>query len=263
MEAREIFIYFAIIHNGNWDKIYESVSNKEPVNEKVAKRVIKDPKSKVVTILDDDYPLQLKDARKPPFVLFYHGDLSIVKNKHKCVSVVGSRKNTAYGEEVTTKLVSDLCKEVTIVSGMARGIDGIAHRACIASGGKTVAVLGCGINICYPPDNLDIYDEIKKHHLIMSEYPDVTPPNPRNFPVRNRIIAALSDCLLVTEGQRNSGTSITATLTLESGGNVCCVPTEIGKNSVCNHLIANGAGLVESAEDVFLEMGYRKNETAF
>lgn len=263
MEGRKLLIYFSIKYSGDWNKIYEAVSNSEEVDEKEAEKVVSNPKSKVVTILDDDYPQQLKFARKPPFVLFYHGDISIIKDKHKAISVVGSRKNSQYGEEVTRFLVEDLCKELVIVSGMARGIDGIAHRACIESGGKTVAVLGCGINVCYPPSNLDVYDEMRKNHLILSEYPDLVEPCPMNFPIRNRIIAALSDCLLVTEGCKYSGTSITASLTLESGGNVCCVPTHIGQNSVCNYLISYGAALVETADDVYNEMDYRKNETAF
>lgn len=263
MKSREILIYLAIIWKGDWNLIYEALLSKEKLDEDVIKSTISKLDSKAVTLLDDDYPQQLKMICKPPFVLFYHGDISIIKDKHKAVSVVGSRKNSYYGYLTTTKLVKDLCKDVVIVSGMARGIDGIAHRACIDNGGKSVAVLGCGINICYPPKNLDIYDELKKHHLILSEYPGLTEPDPTKFPFRNRIIAGLSDGLLVTEGQKNSGTSITATITLESGGNVCCVPTRIGQNSICNHLIANGAALVESADDVLFEMGYRKSEPIF
>ncbi len=252
-----------MIYKGNWDKIYEAISLMEDFDEEKAKKLIANPKSKVVTIFDDDYPQQLKFIQKPPFVLYYHGDISIIKDKYKAVSIVGSRKYSTYGEKVTRYFAKELSKELVIVSGMALGIDGIAHRACIENGGKTVAVLGCGINVCYPPKNLDIYDEIKKNHLLISEHPDLTPPTPYSFPIRNRIIAALSNCLLVTEGKRNSGTSITAHLTLEGGGNVCCVPTRIGENSVCNHLISYGAALVETPEDVYYEMDYRKNETAF
>lgn len=263
MESREILLYYAIIYKGDWNQIYNALASKLEPDVKDFKKVVKYNKSKYVTFLDDDYPEQLKNLKKPPFVLFYHGNLSIIKNKEKAISVVGSRKNTDYGEAVTTYFVKHLCKELVIVSGMARGIDGIAHRACINNKGKTVAVLGCGINICYPPSNLDLYEELKKKHLIISEYPDLTEPNPLYFPIRNRIIAALSNCLLVTEGQKNSGTSITATITLDSGGNVCCVPTRIGEHSVCNHLIAYGAYLVETPEEVLYVMNVRKTEPAF
>ena len=263
MKPREILIYYAVICKGDWVKIFESLSCKKHVDEDEAKKVVANMHSKAVTILDDDYPEQLKWIKRPPFVLFYHGDLSIIKDKMKAVSVVGSRENTRYGKAMTIRFVKGLCRDVVIVSGMARGIDGIAHRACIQYGGKTVAVLGCGINVCYPPKNLDIYDEVRKNHLVLSEYPDLTQPSPYYFPVRNRIIAALSNCLLVTEGQKNSGTSITATLTLEDGGNVCCVPTKVGSNSLCNYLISYGACLVETPEDVLFEMDFHKKETAF
>lgn len=263
MKSREVLIYYSIIYKGDWLAISDAIQRHEEIDEEAAKKLISKINSKVVTCLDDDYPQQLNFVFRPPFVLFYHGDLSIIKDKNKAVSVVGSRENTRYGGGVTNYLVRKLSKEMTIVSGMARGIDGIAHRACIGAGGKTVCVLGCGINVCYPACNLDIYDEAKKNHLVLSEYPNLTEPAPFRFPIRNRIIAGLSNCLLVTEGKKNSGTSITATLTLESGGNVCCVPTKIGNESVCNQLIANGAALVESVDDIYLEMGYKKNQTIF
>ena len=111
MKPREILIYYAIIHEGNWDKIYEALALNEDFDEKEAKRIIANPKSSVVTIFDDDYPQQLKFITKPPFVLFYHGDLSIIKDKYKAVSVVGARENTKYGEDVTNYFVKNLCKE--------------------------------------------------------------------------------------------------------------------------------------------------------
>lgn len=263
MKSREILIYLAIKYAGNWNSIFDFIASKEEPDENDAKKYLPHQKSKVVTIMDDDYPEHLKHFCKPPFVLFYHGDISLIKDKNKCISVVGARDFNEYGLEVTQYLVKDLCKEFVIVSGMARGIDGISHRTAIENGGKTVAVLGCGINVCYPPSNLDIYDEMKKHHLIISEYPDLTEPNPLNFPVRNRIVAFLSRGVLVTQAERNSGTSITATLVLESGGSVCCVPSPIGQNSLCNHLIAYGAALVENVDDIYYELGYTPHKPIF
>lgn len=263
MKSRELLIYCAVVCKGDWNKIYDLIMMKDKINEEYAKKRIRNLRSKVVTILDDDYPEQLKHVRKPPFVLFYHGDISLAKNKEKLVSVVGARKYSEYGEECTNKLVGELCKEVGIVSGMALGIDGIAHRACMQNGGKTICVLGGGINTCYPSDNLDIYKEACKNHLVLSEYPDKTPSSSKNFPIRNRIVAALSNCLLIVEGKKLSGTSITATIALECGGNVCCVPTRIGEDSICNYLISNGAALVETVDDIFLEMNYRKLEPIF
>lgn len=256
MTSRKLLIYLATIYKGDWDKIYEALQAKEKISEKRIEKVYSNLKSKAVTIVDSDYPEPLKCCTKPPFVIFYHGNLALLKNKHKMISVIGSRDNSVYGEKTANYLIKDLCKELIIVSGMARGIDGIAHRAAINNGGKTIAVLGCGINVCYPAKNLDIYDECRKNHLVISEYPDLTPPTQLSFPIRNRLVAGISDCLLVIEGERKSGTSITAMLTLEGGGNVCCVPTSIFRDSICNDLIACGARLTQTVNDIYDEMGY-------
>ena len=264
MEPRKLLLYFVLKNNGDWDKTYSDISQKKPIeDEEEARKLIAKVRSNYITILDDNYPEQLKDIKKPPFILFYHGDISLIKNKKKCISVVGCRDNSEYGEFVTKTLVSELAKDFVIVSGLARGIDGISHQTALESGGKTVAVLGCGINICYPLDNKGLYNEIRKKGLILSEYPNFTPPVSTQFPIRNRIVAALSCCLLVTEGEKNSGTSITATLTLENGGEVCCVPTHIGQNSICNYLIANGATLVETVQDIFDVIGHVPQEDVF
>lgn len=264
MEARKILLYLALKHRGDWEKIYEDISNKVPLDEMdVVNKLLSNVKSNYITLLDENYPEHLKHLFRPPFVLFYHGDLSLIKDKSKCISVVGSRENSEYGEKATKFFVRQLAKDFVIVSGLARGIDGISHATALESGGKTVAVLGSGINTCYPVSNKDLYNEIRRKGLIISEYPNCTPPSPNHFPVRNRIVAALSCCLLVTEGERNSGTSITATLTLEHGGNVCCVPTRFGENSVCNYLIANGAALVETVQDIFDEIGYAPHKDIF
>lgn len=263
MTSSEVIAYYSVIHKGDWASIWDSLHSQNEPDEEEVRKVLKSIKSKWVTVMDDDYPEQLKSIYRPPYTLFYHGDLSIISNKYKGISVVGARENTRYGAAVTRNLVRKLSKELYVVSGMARGIDGIAHRTCIEVGGKTVCVLGCGINVCYPVSNLDIYDEAKKHHLIISEYPNCTQPCQAYFPIRNRIIAGLTNCLLVTEGKKRSGTSITATVTLQNGGNVCCVPTKIQTDSICNHLIAYGARLVETVDDIYDEMGYSKSEPIF
>lgn len=263
MSARNILIYLAVVNNGDWQKIYNQITEHEPLDEKVVEATANKIKSKAVTILDDDYPEPLKTVYRPPFVVFYHGDLSLIKDKRKLLSVVGSRDISEYGLEATNYFVSSLAKKLVIVSGMAMGVDSAAHRACIAAGGKTVAILGCGINVCYPPDSLDVYDELRKHHLIISEYPNLTSPNPSRFPQRNRLIAGISDCLLIPEGKRNSGTSITATLAADHGSAICCVPTRYGENSLCNYLISYGATPVDCPDDVLYEMGFQNYEPIF
>lgn len=264
MEARNILIYLSLIYEGDWDKIYDHISKKYEINEEEANEVLSRPlNSKVMTILDDNFPDSLKNCYKCPFVLFYHGDISLIDCKFTSIAVVGSRKCSNYGKENTIKFVHTLAKELTIISGMAYGIDSIAHQACLDVKGKTIAVLGSGINYIYPPDNEDLYLEIKKKGLILSEYPDKTTPHPGKFPIRNRIVASLTHTVFIPEGKINSGTQITATMVLSQGGNVCCIPTLIGKESLCNHLIQNGAALVECPEEVFEEMQYKPHEVIF
>ena len=251
MEPREILLYLSMKYSGDWDKIFEAIQNKEEYPEKEVQKAIKSVQSNYVTYSDPEYPESLKRTYKPPFVLYYHGDISLISDTHNKLAVVGSRKCTEYGKKVTEEFVSKLCKDFVIVSGLAIGIDSIAHTSAISNGGKTVAVLGNGINICYIEDNKELYDECKKSQLVISEYPNDTPPCPPNFPIRNRIIAALCENLLVTEGKIRSGTQITAHLMTRKNGNVCCVPTHIGEDSICNHLISEGAFLVETPEDVY------------
>ena len=169
--------------------------------------------------------------------------------------MVGSRKHSDYGEKMTTDIGGDLAKRgYVIVSGLARGIDSIAHKAAIDSGGSTIAILGSGIDVCYPPENQDLYDEIKNNHLLISEYPNDVQPDSYRFPIRNRLIAGLSKTLVVTEASYCSGTLITAMLALQGNTDVMCVPYEAGRQSECNRLISHGAYLVESADDVIEQM---------
>lgn len=247
---RVLLIYFAVKYEGDWLKIYQAITLKEDVDYKVAQQIANNVTSKVVTILDEDYPRYLMKTTRAPFVLFYYGDLSLIEDYENNLAVVGSRKNTMYGKTVTEDIVGKVCKRYNIVSGLAAGIDTIAHTTCINNGGKTVAVLGCGIDICYPPSNQDLYERIKKDHLVISEYPGVTEPKPGNFPIRNRIIAALAKGLLVTEARNGSGSSITAAWALEYNKDIMCVPNIAYSDSGCNKWIKEGAFLVEKASDV-------------
>ena len=263
MEPRENLLYLALKYKGEWNPIYEDVTNHVEIDEKEAIKEISKVNSNYITILDEEYPESLRDAYKPPFVLFYYGDISLLNDKNNKIAVVGSRKCTRYGQDMTNRLVKGISKDFIIVSGMAMGIDAIAHRAAIQSGGKTIGVLGNGINFHYLEENKEIYEELKKNHLVISEYPDMTPPNPACFPIRNRIIAGLCNNLLVTEGKIRSGTQITALLMVQKSGNVCCVPTRAGEDSICNHLIKEGAYLVETPEDIYIYTGVTPQKPIF
>ncbi len=260
MQGREILVYLAIKNKGEWDAIYLAIQNKEKIdNEEVVKYEIAKLKCKYVTILDVDYPSSLRQAYRPPFVLFYYGDLSLISDYRSCISLVGTRNPSNYGKEITASIAGNLAKDYVIVSGLARGIDAISHKAAIDNGGKTVAILGSGIDNCYPKENLHLYEEIKNNHLLISEYPFNVEPDKEHFPKRNRLIAVLSCATVVTEAKYRSGTSITVGVALNAGRSICAVPHEANKESFCNRLIADGARLVESANDVIDELNYGKN----
>lgn len=256
MTNREILIALSLKYEGNWNRIMEALNNRffelDDFEEKV-----KNLKCKTVTMLDPEYPQFLKWVYKPPFVLYYYGDLDIISVYSNNVSIVGSRECSEYGSRKTIELASGLAmKNFTIVSGLAIGVDAIAHQAAIDSGGKTAAVLGCGIDYCYPLTNLHLKNEIKKNHLLISEYPGYTEPRPEFFPIRNRIIAGLSKTVIITEAAYKSGSLITALLALRGNADLMCVPYSSDSNSECNRLIMHGAFLVENVNDVLNQMTY-------
>ena len=263
MNSRENLLYLSLKHNGDWQKIYEDLLAHIELDEKEVQELNKTVASKYITILDEDYPESLRRMCKPPFVLYYHGDLSLISDLNYKIAVVGSRKVSDYGKEATEYLVKDLAKDFIIVSGLAYGVDSIAHQTAIDNNGKTIAVLGCGINVCYLEQCRDLYEKIKEKHLLLSEYPNDVEPKPIYFPIRNRIIAGLCENLLVTEGKIHSGTQITALMMLAKDGNVCCVPSHIREDSVCNYLISQGAFLVESAEDIYYIAGVVSKKPVF
>lgn len=255
MEAKNLLLYLSVKYKGNWDKIYEAIKKKENVNEEDINLVTKEIKSKFVTIIDKEYPKVLSQIFKPPFVIYYYGDIHLIDDIYKCISVVGSRNATEYGKRITKSLVSELAKNKIIVSGLAKGIDAIAHESCIDSNGKTVAILGSGIDYCYPKENKELYNKIKNNHLLLSEYPNDLEPEKDYFPLRNRLIAAFSEATIVTEAKdRKSGSLITVRYALMFGRDVMCVPYSASSNSICNRLIKEGACLVETPNDVLDEL---------
>lgn len=251
MLGKDLLVYLSLKYKGDFKKMVKAIHEKETVKDEIALEEIKKIKSKYITVLDDAYPEELRHIYMPPLVLYYYGDISLLKSEEVRVAVVGSRECTDYGRDITKELVEPLAmKNRIIVSGLARGIDGIAHSTCINAKGKTIAVLGSGIDYPYPSSNKALYEEIKNHHLLLSEYPNKTEPTPDNFPARNRIVAGIAHKVLVTEAYVNSGTNITVLYALRQGKDVMAVPHEAKKNSACNRLIQDGAFLVESVDDI-------------
>lgn len=200
----------------------------------------------------EDYPKLLYDIAKPPLLLYCRGK-RMDWNNRLCVGVVGARKCTEYGKSAASHLARDMAAEgAVIVSGLAAGVDAAAHTGALDAGGDTIAVLGCGVNVVYPPSNAPLMRRILQHGTILSEYPVGADPLAHHFPERNRIISGLSRGIVIVEGSIKSGSLITASLAQEQGKDVFAVPGNI--NNVLsrgpNYLIRDGAYMVTCAEDI-------------
>lgn len=209
----------------------------------------------LLSLQDPDYPPLLAAIYDPPPFLYVKGDPQTA-NPYP-VAVVGSRRASHYGKTVAERLSRELAEQgVTIVSGFARGIDTIAHQAALAAGGRTIAVLGCGIDQIYPPEHRSLSEEVVEQGLILSEFPLGTPPDGRNFPQRNRIISGLSLGCLVVEATLESGSLITARCALDQGREVFAIPGSILSETTAgtHQLIRSGAKLVERVEDILEEI---------
>jgi DNA processing protein len=202
----------------------------------------------------EEYPPLLKQIPDSPLLLYVRGDLKVLS--HYAVAVVGSRQPSAYGSSVAHRLAHDLAqRQLVVVSGLARGVDSAAHRGALEAKGKTVAVLGSGIDVIYPRENKKLAEEIARSGAVISEFPLGTGPTPENFPIRNRIISGLSLGVVIVEAAEYSGSLITARLALEQNREVFAVPGNItsAQSFGPNHLIKQGAKLVDQWMDVIEE----------
>ena len=214
-------------------------------------------KNPFFSILDSHYPALLKEIYNPPALLFYGGNLTLLKRPS--LAVIGSRAASAYGLAVTRKLIPDLLKEgYTIVSGLARGIDTAAHQMTLQHQGQTIGILGAGLDVYYPQENQRLQEDLRKRHLLLSEYLPGTPPRRHHFPARNRIIAGLTQGTIIIEAKIRSGTLITAQLALESGREVFAVPGSIltEHSSGLHALIQDGAKCVQTSTDILVELAH-------
>ena len=208
----------------------------------------------IVTCEDAIYPRDLLNIYDYPPLLYVQGSLC---PEEICVAVVGSRLASVYGRYTTEKISRELALQgITIVSGLARGIDAAAHRGALAGKGRTIAVLGCGLDIVYPPENEGLAGAVVAHGALITEFPFGTPPNAPNFPSRNRIISGISLGVVVVEAGEKSGSLITARIAAEQGRSVFAVPGEIGAagSRGTHRLIKQGAMLVENIEDILEEI---------
>ncbi len=201
--------------------------------------------------MDERFPEKLRNIPNSPFAVYVRGRLP--DPEVPSVAVIGARMCSEYGRFMARQFGQGLAMAgVQVISGMARGIDGIAQNAALQSGGTSFGVLGCGVDVCYPEENIGIYDQLMESGGIISEFPPGTQPLANFFPMRNRIISALSDIVLVVEARQKSGTSITVDTALEQGREVLAIPGRVTDrlSDGCNHLISQGAGVAISVEDV-------------
>ncbi|SDB30426.1 DNA processing protein [Streptococcus henryi] len=207
-----------------------------------------------ISILDKEYPLELKNIYNPPALLFYQGNLELLQKPK--IAVVGARSASETGTKSVQKIIKELGNHFVLVSGLARGIDTSAHVATLKNGGATIAVIGTGLDVFYPKENRRLQEYIGKNHLLLTEYAVGEQPLKFHFPERNRIIAGLSQGVIVSEAKMRSGSLITCERALEEGREVFAIPGNIldGKSDGCHHLIQEGAKCITSGFDILSEI---------
>lgn len=210
----------------------------------------------MIPYFSEEYPKKLTNISQPPYALYVKG--SLPRENQVSVAIVGARRCTHYGEQIALEYGEALASEgIQIISGMARGIDGAGQRGALNAGGATYGVLGCGVDICYPRENIGLYMDIQQKGGIISEQIPGQPPLPAYFPERNRIISGLADVVLVIEAKEKSGSLITADMALEQGKDVYALPGPVtsSMSQGCHRLIRQGAGILISPEDLLIELG--------
>jgi DNA processing protein len=239
------------INNGEWRRFAEEEC-----------RRLETAAVRLVTFVSPDYPKSLFEIPDPPPFLYVKGELC---SRETAIAIVGSRRATPYGLMTTGKLAGELASHgICVVSGMARGVDTAAHKGALQAGGRSIGVLGCGVDRIYPPENLALFNEMAEKGCLVSEFPLGTMPLAENFPRRNRIISGLCSGVLVVEAAEKSGSLITAQYALEHGRDVFAVPGNISfvTSRGCNRLIKQGAKLVDCVEDILEEFPHYNSASA-
>jgi DNA processing protein len=261
---RKHFGSFSAVYDADMSE-YEKVegigecSSLQIKNLDAARKILEDCDREGISIISyygEGYPRLLKQINSPPVHLYVKGKLPPV-DKVLTIAVVGARHSSVYGNACATKISYDLARAgAVIVSGMARGIDTAAHKGALKADGETIAVLGCGADICYPPENKEIKKIIESHGAVISELPPGSAPLGINFPARNRIISGLSVATVIVEGAATSGSVITARLSIEQGRETFCVPGCIDRklSDGPHQLIRDGARLITGAKDIITDL---------
>lgn len=237
MEVKDILIYHSVTKGGDWDKIYNAISEKEDVTEEKMAKVVSKMTDNAITIMGDNYPDNLKHTHKPPFVLFYEGNINLLKSDKRKIAILGNRKNT------DTTTAADIVRTNADCLFITGGTIGVQANACdeiMRLGLPMILILGHGLGDIYNGRS-DIYEYAKTHGLILTEYPREIPPSPDYFPQRNRIIATLADSIVAVEVSKNSGTVMTIMFALQQGKDIYVVPQSYDSDLKNNELISEGA----------------------
>lgn len=240
----------------NDKKLQLFMDAKEQVEIDTAFEELKKKKIHMVCFHEEDYPKKLVHIPDPPFALYYKGQLPA--ETLPAVAVIGARECSSYGEYIASELGKVLGQQgIQVISGMAKGIDGISQSAALEAGGVSFGVFGCGVDVCYPVSNRLLYEELQLKGGILSTYPPGTTPQARLFPPRNRIVSGLADVLVVIEARQRSGTSITVEMALEQGREIYAVPGRVTDrlSDGCNKMIKEGAHVFLSPEDFMMDLG--------
>ena len=240
---REQLLWYAVKYDGNYNRIKKAIKENENWS-----KIQYD--GQFITIIDSNYPKVFQVLRYKPWVIFYEGNIELLSKSY--IGVVGSRDMSEYAKRCCEQLNTWLDNQYGIVSGLAKGVDAYAHDLALQQNRNTIAVIGCGIDVCYPLENKNLYDKIKKCGLLISEYPRQSKPIAYHFPWRNRLIAAICEQLVVVEARMRSGTLITVNETLELGKEIHCFVHDYFhvQGEGCNSLIQQGCHMIASKEDI-------------
>ncbi len=254
--SREILIYLSLIHEGEWLKIVDHIHSRQEIDVATAKRAVASLRYNCLTYLDPDYPAFLQTVARPPLVIYYDGDISLLANPSRLIGVCGSKELDPETDSLLREIVKGLAKDerVTVISGLIKGTQEITMNVALEYG-KPVACLPCGIDMYDPPSKTELIRAAKKKGLAISIFPPGTKASPIRVLQSNWLMAQLSHLLFVSSAFPHEGVLETVALTLNKGGDVACLPFRANEGNLNNVFISDGAALVSSSDDILFQMG--------
>ncbi|MCI1735047.1 MAG: DNA-protecting protein DprA [Bacilli bacterium] len=252
--VRDVLLMLSNRFHGDWNSIYQAIKEKTPFTPDEIKAAYAKTTTNFFTLTDQEYPEAFKNQCNPPFVLYYYGNIELLKEPYLLTSI-GTRSPTLYQSDMVYKLIRETEKEldnkVVVISGMAKGLDAISMKAAMSTHAPVISIIGSGIDNPYPSENKDIYEYCKNDNgLVLSEYPGGAEAKPDNFIFRNRMLAALGNVIFIGGGRNKSGTSASVRLALDCNKEILALPCNVTGDDLTNELIQDGARSVLSAKDL-------------